>query len=399
MLSSAWVKVDLLWLGGLGRLERGVSVPRKILFLVSSMHAGGAERVAANLSSAWASAGYGVTLLVTYSGRGDCFYPLPPAVDLRFLADEVDGSTASPFSYVLRLHAIRRLVLQVRPDFVVSFLTNVNVAAALATFGLRVPVILCEHTYPPQWPVSSVWRNLRRLTYPLASQVTMLTSEGLDWLKREIPRARGLVMPNPVPFPLPVNSPELAPDVIVPAERKLLLAVGRMSEEKGFAGLIQAFALLAERLFDWDLVILGDGPLRPVLREQIQATGLDGRVSMPGRVGNVGVWYERADLYVLSSRVEGFPSTLGEAMAHGCAAVSFDCDTGPRDLIRHEIDGLLVPPGDFAALADALGRLMLDETERGQMGARAIEVRSRYSTDRVLEMWDELFTKVSVMKA
>jgi glycosyltransferase involved in cell wall biosynthesis len=226
----------------------------------------------------------------------------------------------------------------------------------------------------------------------------MLTSEGVDWLQREIPRARGVVMPNPVPFPLPVNTPELLPDKTISAERKILLAVGRMSEEKGFAGLIEAFASLAEKCSQWDLVILGDGPLRSVLAQQIQAVGLGGRVFIPGRAGNVGAWYERAALYVLSSRVEGFPNTLGEAMAHGCAAVSFDCDTGPRDLIRHEVDGLLVPPGDLAALALSLGRLMQDDALRAKLAARALEVRSRYSMPRVLGLWDELFAEVCKLK-
>ncbi len=222
----------------------------------------------------------------------------------------------------------------------------------------------------------------------------MLTSEGVGWLQREIPRARGVVMPNPVPYPLPVNTPEVQPIDVVQTDRKVLLAVGRMSEEKGFSGLIEVFASLAEQCAEWDLVILGDGPLRPVLEQQVQAGGLGTRVLMPGRVGNVGAWYERADLYVLSSRVEGFPNTLGEAMAHGCAAVSYDCDTGPRDLIRHEVDGLLVPPGEQAALASALGRLMQDDTLRVQLAVRALEVRTRYSMQRVLSLWDELFDEV-----
>lgn len=372
--------------------------PFHIFFMVSSMNAGGAERIAASLANAWAAAGHRVTLLATYSGRGECFYPLLPEVALRYLADEASSPRSRRQAYLARFWALRRLLQRERADVVVSFLTNVNVAAVLASLGMRVPLIVCERTYPPQLPVSAWWDRLRRWTYPLASRVTMLTSEGVDWLQREIPRARGAVIPNPVPYPLPVNTPELLPSDVVQSDRKILLAVGRMSEEKGFSGLIEAFASLAEQHPQWDVVILGDGPLRQVLAQQIQANGLGRRVFMPGRAGNVGAWYERADLYVLSSRVEGFPNTLGEAMAHGCAAVSFDCDTGPRDLIRHEVDGLLVPPGDVNALAQALGRLMQNEAERQQMATRALEVRSRYSMQRVLGLWDELFADVIQQK-
>jgi len=369
-------------------------VSKNILLLVSSMSTGGAERVAANLVNAWAARGDKVTLLVTYSGRGESHYAVSDQVRLCYLADEVGTRGRGLSTYIRRYLALRAHLRAMQSGVAVSFLTNVNVAALLAGCCLGKPVIVCERSYPPQLPVGLVWSWLRRWTYPLASRVAMLTSEGVGWLQREIPRARGVVMPNPVPYPLPVNTPEVQPIDVVQTDRKVLLAVGRMSEEKGFSGLIEVFASLAEQCAEWDLVILGDGPLRPVLEQQVQAGGLGTRVLMPGRVGNVGAWYERADLYVLSSRVEGFPNTLGEAMAHGCAAVSYDCDTGPRDLIRHEVDGLLVPPGEQAALASALGRLMQDDTLRVQLAVRALEVRTRYSMQRVLSLWDELFADV-----
>jgi glycosyltransferase involved in cell wall biosynthesis len=302
------------------------------------------------------------------------------------------------FNNFTRVVALRRVIKDQRPDIVIGLMTTGNVVASLATLRMPIPVIVCERTHPPHLPVSELWSRLRRWTYPFASRVLMLSSEGLNWLQREIPRARGVMMPNPVAYPLLVNTPELLPAAVVQPERKLLLAVGRMSEEKGFAGLIRAFATLVDQHPQWDLVILGDGPLRPVLAQQIEEAGLSRRVYMPGRAGNVGAWYERADLYVLSSRVEGFPNTLGEAMAHGCASVSFDCDTGPRDLIRHEADGLLVPPGDVQALAQSLGRLMHDDALRARLAERGVEVRSRYSMERVLGLWDALFDAVCASK-
>jgi glycosyltransferase involved in cell wall biosynthesis len=96
----------------------------------------------------------------------------------------------------------------------------------------------------------------------------------------------------------------------------------------------------------------------------------------------------------MSSRFEGFPNTLAEAMAHGLPAVSFDCDTGPRDIIRHEVDGLLVPPGDLDALTEALARLMADDALRQQYAARAVEVRQRFSMERVAGMWETLFEEL-----
>jgi glycosyltransferase involved in cell wall biosynthesis len=105
----------------------------------------------------------------------------------------------------------------------------------------------------------------------------------------------------------------------------------------------------------------------------------------------VGEWYERADLYVMTSRFEGFPNTLAEAMAQGLPAISFDCNTGPREIIRHEVDGLLVPPGDTVGLKFALDRLMGDSILRAQFATRAVEARERFSMERIARMWEALF--------
>ena len=118
----------------------------KIVFLVSSMHAGGAERVAATLASAWAQRGEEVTLVPTYTGRGTCLYPLAPQVELLWLADRYGGPRA--LAGVRKLAALRSLLRERRPDVIVSFLTNVNVVALLSSRGLGIPIIVCERTNP-----------------------------------------------------------------------------------------------------------------------------------------------------------------------------------------------------------------------------------------------------------
>jgi glycosyltransferase involved in cell wall biosynthesis len=123
----------------------------------------------------------------------------------------------------------------------------------------------------------------------------------------------------------------------------------------------------------------------------VRAAKLEDRIHLPGAVGNVADWYEHGDLYVMSSDFEGFPNTLAEALAHGLPAVSLDCDTGPRDIIRHGVDGLLVPAGDEVGLAQALDRVMADSDLRSSLAARSIDARERFSLEKVSAMWEELF--------
>jgi len=288
-----------------------------------------------------------------------------------------------------RVRALRREWERLQPDVIIAFMTTSAVLALLSARGLPAATIVSERTYPPRMPPGPLWGLLRRWTYPRASRVVMMTREGLDWLAREIPGARGAVIPNPVVYPLPGGSPTVPPgDFIAPGER-LLLGVGRMDKGKQFDHVLRAFAAAVQdnRLDDWRLVIAGDGPERDALQALASRLGIAHRFAMPGRVGNMADWYSSADLYVSSSSYEGFPNTLIEAMAHRTTAVSYDCDTGPRDIIRNGEDGLLVPLNDEGALAKAVSSLMVDHARRDAMAERAQEVRERFSEDAIVALW------------
>ena len=361
-----------------------------IIFFVSSMHGGGAERVAALLCNRWAERGHNVTLVVTYSGRGQCVYPLDKRVKLVYLADIVGTVRKTPWIMLRRFWALRRLVRDTQADVVVSFMAQVNIAVLLATRGLGVPIIVSERFYPPAMPLPVIWKILRRITYPWAAKVVMQTQGGLQWLQRAAPASRGVIIANPCVFPLPESKPKIEPDTILPAQRCLLLAAGRLEKQKGFDLLIDAFSSLCDVCADWDLVILGEGVERQALEAQIASKKLNERVLLPGRVGNAGDWYQRADLYVMSSRFEGFPNTLLEALAYGLPAVSFDCLTGPADLIRDGVDGYLVQPQNGpAGLAASLAALMQDPARRAAFAANASDVKQRYSFATIGTAWDE----------
>ncbi|MEO3432598.1 glycosyltransferase family 4 protein [Inquilinus sp. CAU 1745] len=369
----------------------------KIAFVIHSMVGGGAERVTANLANAWSGRGWEVTIL-TLAARSMDAYAFNPGV--RRIALNAAGESASPVSAIAanlrRVWAIRRALRQVSPDVVLAMMTTANVLALLAVCGTRIPVVVSERVYPPMLPVGRAWAALRRWTYPRARAVVALTIENARWLEQNCPGSRTTVIPNPVPWPLPDGEPRLSPAGTLADGCRLLLAVGRLVPQKGFDSLLNAFARLASANPDWHLVIVGEGQDRLALETQRARMGLEGRVHLPGHVGNIRDWYARADLFVLSSRFEGFPNVLAEAMASGCPAVSFDCDTGPRDIIRSGIDGLLVPLKEGSSgLADGMCELICDDERRHVMALRATEVRERLSQPHILQLWEDLFDDIA----
>ena len=293
-----------------------------------------------------------------------------------------------------RALALRRLLREVRPDVALSFMTTANVLLALAAMGTRSMVSVgSERVHPPMYPLGKIWEALRARLYLRLDAIVALTSESVDWLCVHTLARKVVLIPNFAVWPLPQQSPYLQPTVRSSWQR-ILLAVGRLSEQKHFDLLIRAFQRLASQFPQWHLVILGDGPERSALLTQIEVAKLNHRVSLPGRAGNVGQWYAVADLFAMSSRFEGFPNVLVEAMAHGLPAVSFDCDTGPRDIIRHEVDGLLVANGDLSAFTYALRRLMKDDILRQQFAVKAIESRERFSIEKITGIWENLFEEI-----
>jgi glycosyltransferase involved in cell wall biosynthesis len=365
----------------------------RLLIYVHSLAAGGAERVAVNLANYWADKGWEITIVTVASNDAD-FYKVNRPV--KRVALELTGESRSLLiaarRNIRRVMALKRMLWETQPDVALAVMSNANVILALASFGLpHICTIGSEHIFPPRSPLGSIWGALRRRTYGQLDAVVALTEECAGWIRKNTTARRVPVIPNAVCWPLPENVPKVSPASVCPRERHLLLAVGRLTAQKDFGLLIEVFAQLAPSHTDWNLVVLGNGPDREALESKVRAAKLEDRIGIHRAVGNMADWYEYADLYVMSSDFEGFPNTLIEALAHGVAAVSFDCDTGPRDIVRQGIDGLLVPAGDVAGFTQALDRLMRDSDLRSDFAARAVEARERFSIEKISTMWEELF--------
>lgn len=293
-----------------------------------------------------------------------------------------------------RLCALRRTIRSEQPDIVVGMIYAATVLCILASLGLPVSVIGSERNYPGSKSVGRSWCLLRFLFYRFADGHVAQTKEGADWIIRHTSARNVIVIPNGVSWPLPLHLPRIVPKSFVPPERRLILAVGSKPEQKGFDLLVEAYTHIACIHPDLDLAIVGLGSdqhgkneARAQLQSQAEEAGLAARIYFPGRVGNVGDWYKRANLFVLSSRYEGFPNVLLEAMASGCACVAFDCDTGPRDLIIDGENGILLEPLNVAELAQAMSRVASSSAIQKRLGSRAKSVRSDFSEEKVFSQW------------
>ena len=365
----------------------------KILFLVSSLEGGGAERVASNLCSEWAQMGMDVTLMTTYAKKQTVPYALHPSVSLIHLASLMMRRR----SKLDRLLALRVFIAKGGFDIVVSFLTNVNVAVLLATIGFERNTIVSERIYPPL-AVSEVpfWlRALRRLLYFRAGVLVGQTNATADWLRACFPWKDVRVIPNSVQFPLRAkDSGEHHSTQIM--DGNLILSVGRLEAQKRFDILIRAFAGLAVHNPDWGLAIVGAGTQHDMLNKLIDDLGMNDRVSLVAFTKDIDEWYEKASIFVLPSAYEGFPNALMEAMSYGVASIAFDIKSGPSELIGDSEYGLLLPD-DYheARLQQALEILITDEVRRVSLGELAKSVKDRFSWKQIQQVWAMALTDIA----
>jgi glycosyltransferase involved in cell wall biosynthesis len=177
--------------------------------------------------------------------------------------------------------------------------------------------------------------------------------------------------------------------------RNVIVAAGRLTRQKGFDLLIRAFAQVAEHHPDWRVEVYGEGADRDVLAAQIDDAGLSGVMTLEGATQRIGEVLASSAIFALSSRWEGMPIVVLEAMSKGAAVVAFDCPTGPRELIHPDRDGLLVPAEDVDAFATALDRVMSDVGLRKRLGAAALRTAGAYTPDAVGAQWLALLDRLA----
>jgi glycosyltransferase involved in cell wall biosynthesis len=381
------------------------------------MGPGGAQRVVANAVGPLLDRGLDLHLLL-FTERADA-YPIDPRVTCHIWArlggkhagfngeddatpaaepksgNERSGGTgglssvkklvpnSAAFAYELvRISAwLRRTLRAIEPDAVLSFLTQTNIMTIVATRGLGVRTVISERNDPKLQRHRPRVEFLRRIVYPWADVVTANSRGALETLGHFVPKEKLAFLPNPMlPIPESKGGALTAPTAIT---------VGRLVEQKGLDILLRAWAKAAALLSGWRLALVGGGPLEAKLKALAAELKIEDGVDFLGHVADPFPLLRSAKFFVLTSRFEGTPNALIEAMAFGLPAVVSDASPGPCELIGKGdgAAGLIVPVGDDDATAAAIVKLASDEDLRRSLGQAARERASVHDAGKAIDVW------------
>lgn len=355
-----------------------------IAILITALGAGGAERVIGQLCAHWQQTGRRVTVISFDAPEDQIYHPLPDGVELVRL-DSSGGGVATVARKAWRL---RKALAELKPDVLLSFLTKNNLIAGIAGSGLPHRWAACERNNPEMQGAHPLWNRLLRRAYRRADAIVCQTKG----VKRCFPiglRDKLVVIANPV----------TPPTFEAGVGTRTIAGVGRLDPQKGFDLLVKAFARIAPRHPDWQLDIWGSGNEQQALEALIAERGLEGSVRLRGTSETPGEWLSETEIFVLSSRFEGFPNVLGEAMAAGLPTVATLCDFGPEEMLHNNTSGMLVPTEQVGPLAAAMERLVKDEDMRKHLGEAARVAARDFAPDRILPRWDELIDRLARQKS
>lgn len=369
--------------------------PLNILIMNRQFHGifGGVEHMCTALVNEMSSRGYKCHLLSLDMKDAEIDYELNSDITWHKVSSVDAQKKANVKERFARLKKIRAILKEKNIDIAIGFQDGAFLILALAALGTGIPIIAAERNSPTRFNFTSngKYKNLRYNSFRLSECITVQCPSYVDFYPLYL-RSKIKVIPNPV-FP----ADNFADPRGIKGERKTLLSVGRLSYQKNYMVLFEAFSLIAAKHPKWDLTIVGEGDHRDRLEKFIQEKNLQGRISLVGYSKNTEDYYRQAHLFCLPSLWEGFPNALAEAMAHSLPSIGFEACAGVFDLIEHGETGLLAQGGgdDPQALAEAMVTLMCDDDARVLMGANAKEKTKEFTPAHVYDKWEELFLNMA----
>ena len=353
----------------------------RIALTIHALFGGGAERLMSQLATRWSAAGHEIHL-VTWSTPETDQYLVPPEVRRHGLG--LQSASQSRLRGLLanlrRIRTLRRSLRIIQPDLILSFCDQMNIVALQAARKMPIPVIISEHSHPAKQQLSRLWEAWRSRNYPRCSACVVLTDEIARYIQRWVPADRVRVIPAAIAPPTELEQ--------LTRSESLVLAVGRLSREKGFDLLIEAWRKVYHQLPGWQLHIAGAGSEHAALTEQARDLP---SVKLLGWISNAWPLYQQATMFVLPSRYEGFPVALVEALSQGCPAIATRCtEATQRPPLSTALQ--LVDTESSDQLVAALLQLAGQPDRREQFSAAGIQASSGFHWDIVGLLWDQLLS-------
>ena len=346
-----------------------------VVFTCDTMGSGGAERVIALLANQMAAQNIKVTII----GVGDVNEPRSfYSLDNDVVYTNLSNNNGLKVNFFKRIYRLRKKLNQINPDVIISFLPNANIYTFISNFGTRIPHVVSERNNPYIDPKEKLIRILKKLSFFCADGCVFQTNDARAFYKH-ISETKVTIIKNPIYLTcVPNRSKNI---------KKIVLAVGRLTEQKNYISLLDAFKEFNAGNGDsYILKIYGDGPLKGKLVSYTKQLGIDKHVVF---AGNDSLWHRKENddsMYVLSSNYEGMPNALAEAMALGIPSISTDCPTGgSRELIQDGYNGFLVPVNNYHELANRMNEIV--NNSKLNFSGHAEDLRKQFSVEKITNDW------------
>ena len=346
---------------------------KKIVFIVTSMGRGGAERVVSILANYYASIGWRVHVVMLWHDILE--YKLDDSIQIHRLSNNSGNPYIKIPSLVWRL---RKNIKEIAPMAVVSFIAQNNIISYVATYGLGVRLIPSERIDPASMKRSKLFSNILNIVYANATVSVLQTERACNFFPEKV-RKNSVIIYNPVTVKCRAKS----------KREKIIVTAGRLEKQKNHKMLISAFENFHTYFSDYKLVIYGEGILRTELENLVKEKGLENAVFLPGVVSDIQEKEANAEMFVLSSDYEGMSNALMEAMAIGLPCITTDC-AGSDELIENKKNGLIVKAGDAQGSLDAMLYMAQNREEAEAMGRAAHAFSSVFATENVITKWREI---------
>ena len=352
---------------------------KKICFMINTLTGGGAERVTSIVTSHLSQNSDMEIHLITLAKK-EKEYELAPEV----IRHNLDLDFLSTKGMIKSFLVTRKYMSSLNCDCYVGIDIFANIIVSSLNVLSKRRTIISERNAPKQVQIKGIMKILRKMFYRFADCVVFQTEGAKNDSPSNIAQ-KGVVIPNPVKSNLPRN---------IPTEH-VICAAARLSEEKNYYLLINAFKEVVKSHPEYSLSIFGQGVMENELKEYVDGLGLTDKIVFEGYCDDVHDRIKNAEVFVLSSNYEGLPNSLLEAMAMGFAVISTDCPPGgPRSLIDDGKNGILVPVGDENAMIDALLRYIEDSNFRKKAGELALEVNNKYAVENITSAWHDCIENV-----